>query len=350
MSSVQFKIEVESYNGRSDQIAVKLIVDNSGGERIKLISLTPNVPFGVQIEERRDTSQESKKEKAIDLCLELTDILDGYLENNYEIIKAGRISLGKERVNEIFKVKSFFSVYASLFKQTLLSQELRAINRKLTSIKFTVQNLADAEWAYDKWFANLSDDIIEKGLYEGKLQQLKNLENQMSEIESNVLALIEPASSYTRSYVIKFKRRLFSQKIFNITIDGLYADENSSSQYRGTVSEPVTISPSSLALTFLAIISSILGAILKYNLEHSNGSDSISKYLMDLFTNLTTSYGLSSAIVAIVFFNIYEHINFGDFGKKINQSPNWQVALLIGALSGLMGDKIVKALNIFIGI
>ncbi|HHT7190017.1 TPA: hypothetical protein ACTZ5N_003416, partial [Bacillus cereus] len=158
MSSVQFKIEVESYNGRSDQIAVKLIVDNSGGERIKLISLTPNVPFGVQIEERRDTSQESKKEKAIDLCLELTDILDGYLENNYEIIKVGRISLAKEKMNEILKVKSFFLVYASLFKQTLLSQELRAINRKLTSIKFTVQNLADAEWAYDKWFANLSDD------------------------------------------------------------------------------------------------------------------------------------------------------------------------------------------------
>ncbi|MDA2233788.1 hypothetical protein PDM89_11910 [Bacillus cereus] len=361
MASVQFGLEVEPYNGRSDQIAIKLAVTNSGEEKIKLISLTPNVPIGVEIEERGDISQESKKERAIDLCLELTEILNRHLLTHYKELKKQIAEVNKDVLQiQLRSLPLIFNpielaqslIYSTIFSsgRTGLLQETRTLSRKRDSTQFKVQNLEDAKWAYDKWFSTLSDDNIEKGLYEGKLQQLKNLEDKMSENESNVLALIEPASSYTRSYVIKFKRRLFSQKIFNITIDGLYSEDNSPSQYRGTVSEPVTMSPSSFALTFLAIFSSILGSVLKYNLEHPNGSDSLLKYIDSLFTNLVTSYGVSSAIVAIVFFNIYEHINFGDFGKNIKQSPNWQVALLIGALSGLMGDKIVKALNVFIGI
>jgi hypothetical protein len=353
MSLVQFSLDVESYNSRSNQIAVKLIVENNGDEKVKLISLTPNVPLGVELEERRDTSHESKKEKAIDLCIELTEILDGFLLSEYENIKQERISVQKEMTEEIFKVGSPFSISVSIFsyplKAAYLSQEIKAINRKLSSTKYYIQNLEDAKWAYDKWFASLDNGVIEKGLFEGKLQQLRNLEEKMSESESNVLAIIEPDSSYTRSYVIRFKRKKFSQKMFNITMEGVFSQDESLGQYRRTVSEPVSISPSSFALTFLAVIASVLGSILKFNLGSSTSSSFLS-YFDKLFTHLTTGHGISSAIVAIVFFNIYEHINFGDFGKNINQSPNWQVALLIGTLSGLMADKIVKALSVFIGI
>ncbi|MDC6159386.1 hypothetical protein CON85_12265 [Bacillus toyonensis] len=351
MSLVQFKIEVEPYNGRSNQIAIKLVVTNTGEDRVRLISLTPNVPIGVEIEERRDISQESKKEKAIDLCLQLTEILNNHLLINYENVKEEIIAINKEMFNEIFaSPQKVLMNSISIIKHSVVSQEVKRINTKLDSMNYKIQSLEDAQWAYDKWFSHLGDDNVEKSLYEGKLQQLKNLEEKMGENESNVLALIEATSSYTRSYVIKFKRKLFSPKIFNITIDGLYSQDKLNGEYRVNVSEPVTISPQPFALTFLAVLSSIMGSILKYNLEHPKVSDSFLSYTNELFTYLSTGYGVSSAIVAIVFFNIYEHINFGDFGKKISSSPNGQVALLIGALSGLMGDKIVKALNVFIGI
>ncbi|PFK30588.1 hypothetical protein COJ18_27605 [Bacillus cereus] len=350
MSLVQFNIETEPYNSRSNQIALKLVINNNSEEKINLISLTPNVPMGVEIEERRESFQESTKEKIMDLCSQLTQILNYHIFIKYEDVKKEIIAANKELMDEVLSSpKQAMNVYLTLMKPSMISQERKRIHSRLDAARFKIQNLEDAKWAYDKWFSNLDNDSIEKNMYEGKLEQLKNLEGKMNENESNTLAVIEPKSSYTRSYVIKFKRRLFSQKIFNITIDGLYTEDNLSGQYRGTVSEPVTISPQSFALTFLAVFASILGSILKYNLENTQNYY-FSEYTDGLFRHLITGNGISSAIVAMIFFNIYEHINFGDFSKSINKSPNWQVALLIGILSGLMADKIVKALNIFIGI
>ncbi|MGG1365776.1 hypothetical protein ABE322_08305 [Priestia megaterium] len=353
MSLLQFNIETEPYNSRSNQIALKVVIRNTGKEKVNLISLNPNVPMGVEIEERRDSSQESAKERIMFLCLELTEILNNHLLIKHEEMRSKIIDANKEMLNQLLspKLKNIFiNGYFALIKPTLMSQQMKRIYSRIDATGFKIQNLQDAEWAFDKWFSKLDDDGIEKELYEGKLEQIKRLVGEMTGNESNVIAAIEPESSYTRSYVITFKRRLFSQKIFNITIEGIYTEGASVNQLRRSVSEPITISPQSFALTFLAIFASILGSILRYNLEHPNSNQQFEKYSDGLLTNLITGNGISSAIVAMIFFNIYEHINFGDFGKNIRQSPNWQVALLIGILSGLVVDKIVKALNVFIGI
>ncbi|MEI2406354.1 hypothetical protein [Niallia taxi] len=351
MSLVQFNIETEPYNNRSNQIALKLIINNTSNEKINLISLTPNVPIGVEIEERKNSFQESAKEKIMDLCLQLTEILNSHLYIKYEEIRKEIIDANKDLLNQIlsFSTKNVFGLYMGIMKPSLMSSQMKRIHSRIDSTTFKIQNIEDANWAYDKWFAELNNEAIEKNLYQGKLEQLKRLESKMNENESNALAVIEPSSSYTRSYVITFKRRLFSQKIFNITLDGIYTEDTANSQFRGTVSEPITISPRSSSLTLLAVFASVLGSTLKYNLEHPENTQFV-KYIDGLLTNLTTGYGISSIIVALIFFNIYEHINFGDFGKNIKQPPNWQVALLIGILSGLMVDKIVKALNVFVGI
>jgi hypothetical protein len=352
MSLVQFNIETEPYNSRTNQIALKLVINNTGTEKINIISLTPNVPLGVEIQEKKDSFQESAKEKIMDLCLQLTEILNNHLIIKYEDIKKEIIDANREMFKQLLSLspKNVLGMYIAIIKPLMMSDQMKRINSRIDATKFKIKNLEDAKWAYDKWLSNLNNDAIERNLYEGKLDQLKRLESKMNENEPSALAVIEPSSSYTRSYVITFKRRLFSQKIFNITLDGIYTEDNSTRQFRGTVSEPITISPRSSALTLLAIFASILGSILKYNLEHPNNNTEIVKYVDGLLTNLTTGNGISSVIVALIFFNIYEHINFGDFGKNIKQPPNWQVALLIGILSGLMVDKIVKALNVFIGI
>ena len=63
----------------------------------------------------------------------------------------------------------------------------------------------------------------------------------------------------------------------------------------------------------------------------------------DAFTGSTV---IIAIIVTLIFFNIYE---FTELGNRFKMSLGWRSALLIGALCGFFGDRIVAAIQGFIG-
>ena len=110
-----------------------------------------------------------------------------------------------------------------------------------------------------------------------------------------------------------------------------------------------------VALTLVAVVSSLLGYVLRFTLSQSTSASSATQVsqltpqafsLEQLLTLLTSATWIGSAILAFVFFNVYE---FTDVGRNFRMGLGWRSALLIGALCGLMGDRILVALKAFLG-
>jgi hypothetical protein len=55
---------------------------------------------------------------------------------------------------------------------------------------------------------------------------------------------------------------------------------------------------------------------------------------------------VSAAILALLFFNVYEHTSFG---RQLRMNLGWRSALLIGALCGLMQERILTSLKSLLG-
>jgi hypothetical protein len=69
-------------------------------------------------------------------------------------------------------------------------------------------------------------------------------------------------------------------------------------------------------------------------------------FYADLRNIFNSSPPWVALILALIFFNIYE---FTDLGKRFKMMIGWRSALLIGALCGLLGDRILMALKAFVG-
>ncbi len=55
---------------------------------------------------------------------------------------------------------------------------------------------------------------------------------------------------------------------------------------------------------------------------------------------------IGGMILALVIFNVYEHT---DLGTKVKMGVGWRSALLIGVLAGLFSERLLQALNVFLG-
>jgi hypothetical protein len=103
----------------------------------------------------------------------------------------------------------------------------------------------------------------------------------------------------------------------------------------------VQISPYPFSLTIVAVLSALLGVLIRVSLEGAK----------DPLANLALLAGsgqlLVGPIVALIFFNVYEYTSLG---KGITMSVSWRSALLIGALCGIAQDRVLAALKALIGI
>jgi hypothetical protein len=225
---------------------------------------------------------------------------------------------------------------------------LRGFRAEVSKLKYEINNIEDANWAYENLLEGVDESNPNKKMFKGKLKQLENLTTKIGSNNSNYIASIEPGSFYSRTYVLRFYRRAISTKVYNISFDSIYIDETTNQEFRANVSTAVNITPKPLFLTIFAALMSILGTTLKYCM---NNSDKEYPSLFDFFHQLgkiiITSPGITSIIIAILVFNIYE---FTEFGKKIKMGINWRAALTIGILAGIFGDRLVEAIKVFIGI
>jgi hypothetical protein len=347
MPKVNYHIENLSTDNRASEIPIKIVIKNESDQRIKVLSIVPNIPEFVVLEEKKDSFQEDTKKRYEDLCQELTFSINHIFlirNQNYRqhVVETAR-GIYKEIIKDLPKLYRllFFDrlVYWAYFKN---------IQLKANKMEFKINNYEDAIWAYDRWVKNLTDVDEEKSLYEGKMQQLATLKAEIGN-KSGYISIIESGSFYSRTYVLGFSRKYFNAKAYNLSFDSKYSIETASTaslEYRDNTSTTITIPPKPFFLTIFTALASVLGTTLKYCMNDVHNISTVGKFFYQLGQAIVTGPGITSIIVGVLFFNIYE---FTDLGKKINMGVNWRSALLIGILAGLFGDRLIEALKVFIG-
>lgn len=344
MANVIFQMEEQLSDLRSNESAYRFTVENRGSKTVLLRTVTPRFAERVTLLEVKDTSERAVRLKHETLCNELTIIVNAFL--------ARRSGESKE--------------YAKLLRR-LDDQDER-------SIGFKIESTRDARTALETWFASLeTEHVPEKQLFEAKLTQLERYQDQMEREGPShaAIATLAPGSVFATTYVFRFGRGGWDPRKYTVTIEASYNEEGSDIVETGAVSASAVISPPPFLLSIVAIISSVLGAILKTALSVegpataaaepiSAGSAKmpvtvgslplsaavrlVSERLVQEIVTLDTLGGM---VLALVIFNIYEHT---ELGARVTMGVGWRSALLIGVLAGLFTQRLLAALGVFIGV
>jgi hypothetical protein len=344
MANIHYEIEtLVTDDNRLNEIPVKVIIKNLSDATIKVLTIVPNIPNNVVLEEKADSFETGFKKEFEDLCIELSFILDNLIVSTSIEYRNNLVLTLKNIYKEVFS--AFPLIYKLiLFDRLQFNALMNNFNKKLSKLNYKINSIEDARWAYDRWIKDLQNNNPEKNMYEAKLQQLENLSSKIGKINSNYISLIEPKSFYSRTYVLHFNRKTLSTKIYNISFDSTYSDD--SREFRADVSTSINITPKALSLTIFAAFSSVLGTILKYCMSNLNNQFDPKSFFIELTKNIVIP-GITSIIISVLFFNVFE---FTEMGKKLKTGVNWRTALTIGILAGMFGDRLIDAIKVFIGL
>jgi small basic protein len=100
------------------------------------------------------------------------------------------------------------------------------------------------------------------------------------------------------------------------------------------------VSANPIALSIVAAISSVLGVLI-HQFSAPNSQDKFKVFDSGFLTGC-----LLAVITAVIFFNIFEYTTFKE---KLGKDITWRAAVLVGALCGLLNEKILAAILAFAG-
>lgn len=334
-----FKLEEQLTDQRSEHIAYKLTIENTSTEAMRLLSVQPRVPAGARLLEITDTSLAETNARRAELIEELNLILKQYLWVISESFRQTWIEHQQNALKEILRFSRLIHLYAQMFfNQKRWEAQMK---REFDSFSYKIASASDARSAYARWLSVTSDHEAVRTLFEAKTEQLEQVEAQMNEGDRPGLTTIEAGSYFTATYVIKFDRGLLEPRKYQVGFDATHALIDGSSARSVSTATNVQISPYPITLTIVAVISALLGVLVRVSLEGAKDP------IANLMLLASSGQLLVGPIVALIFFNVYEYTSLG---KGIAMSISWRSALLIGALCGLAQDRILAALKALIGI
>jgi hypothetical protein len=379
MPRVVFSLAEQFSDLRSNQVAYNFRVENNGSAPISVTSLTPRIPEGVKLVEVRNPSQVVLRTRITGLCGELTELLGMQIENELP-------SESKEQTNPLTPgvilatgVGSLLTAIGSIF---LIPIRLLQIYRDIVMAAFSdqppnesveerirrvaqyeIRSVKDAEVGLKRWMEDADEPL--RSVYASKLEQLRDLDVQAGATESRYLATIEPESFFAVTYVLDFPRSALNPRKYNVTIEANYEEQSPrslptpSSQpsseegddsgrprrpvHVGGATTSLLISPRPLLVSLIALLGACLGTVLNASANTGSTGGDFAEVLSTAFFGGT---GVTAAILAVVLFNVYEHTSLSG---RINLGVSWRSALLIGALCGLGSDRVLDALQAFLG-
>ena len=341
MSTLEIELEEQLYDLRSDQIAYKLVIRNIGSAAIRLLSLHPRVPHGGELIEVTDSSLAEASERRVVLLEDLNKLLKQLLWVESEPFRKAWIQRQQEAFKEVMSFSGLAKSYYQILKagpkewQARMQREFQVLDYKISSTK-------DAKDAIDRWVSNSESDKLIASLFSSKTEQLEEIESLMNDSDKSSLATIDPASEFTTTYVLRFNRAKFEPLKYQVSFDASYAEADRGKSQVASVATNVQISPYPLSLSLVAILAALLGALISISTESSTvGAETIIEHLNASLMNFVVS-----PILALIFFNVYEHTTLGG---GIRLPVSWRSALLIGALCGIAQDNILAALMALVG-
>jgi hypothetical protein len=349
MTNVTVQLDEQLSDLRSNEIAYRFIAENRGAKPIRLISLTSRVADGVTLLDVKDSSERDVRLNHKNLCAELTSTLKAYLL---------RIEQDKRPPPIYFFRSKAAAPPSSVIRDLGFAS---STSNKPRTIDFTIQGVKDADIALTAWFGASSpaNESPEKKLFEAKLTQLKRYEEQIEAEKKGTtlgseIATLAGGSIYATTFVFSFARGMLEPRKYTIALEAKFQEDESEIVETVAASASTIISPRAFWLSCIAVVSSVLGAVLRTALHAGTSviGDSnetlppLDFVLHQLQRQVISLETLGGMVVALVIFNIYEQT---EFGARVKMGVGWRSALLIGVLAGVFTDRLLIALAVFIG-
>lgn len=340
MPIISVTVEEQFEDLRSDHCAYKLVVKNSSDKAVRLLGVEPRIPSDARLIEIIDTSVADTTSRRTILLGELNRLLQQYLLVTSESFRDTHQKVEKERVRALLSPVGIVALYIEILTGSSEWQE--RLRGELETFSYRISSTSDAEEALRRWLLPISDQKHEiiASLFEAKTLQLSQIEHLMDENERRSLINIEAGGVFTATYVLKFQRRFFDPKKYQLAFDVIYEQTELGAPQTASGVAGIQISPSPFTLSLFAIFAAILGVTLRVSLT---GTNDVIGALKDL---ALSGQLLVGPIVALIFFNVFEYTSMGKNFAKM--SVSWRSALLIGALCGIAQDRILAALKAFI--
>jgi hypothetical protein len=355
MPKLSLKLEEQSSDARSNEVAYLFTIENHGTLAINLKALTPRVPDNVIVVEAKDAFGEALKTRHSRLCSELTLLLQERLLTRSEEARV----LFRQRMQELFEVafREFRQSIAGAYSYVLrifsgeIQRRVLALAEKFRASSFVIENRADVNIALQTWPVSGSNRNYVDELFDAKVKQLDAIELKLgSEGESDHLLAVEPDSTFSTSYVLRFKRAKLNSRRYNVSFDVTYVEAGVKEEKTDSASATALISPLPSLLSVVTILSGLLGVALKFAVTGAvklSTTVNVADYFSKMGDELSTNSGVTAVILALVIFNVYE---FSNLGAKLKMGIGWRSAMLIGVLSGVLGDRMLEALKTFAGL
>jgi hypothetical protein len=338
MTSPVLKLEEQLSDQRSNQIAYKVTIENTDPKPIRLQSVVPRVPVGASLLEVTDISLAETNARKADLIEELNQLLREFLWVVSQQFRETWLEQTRETYKELFSVTGIFRLY---FQMIFNARHWQAtMKRQFESFRFKISSASDARSAYERWMKNATEHEAIRSLFEAKLEQLERIEGQMGEGDSSGLTAIESGSHFAATYVMRFSRAALEPRKYQVSFNATYQVSDSPTEQSASAATNVQISPYPLSLSIVAIISAILGVLLRLSLAGSQDP------LHDLILSASSGQLLVGPVIALIFFNVYEYTSVG---KDLGIAISWRSALLIGSLCGVAQERVLAALKALIG-
>jgi hypothetical protein len=327
---------------RSNEIAYKLSLQNRGVQTLRLLSISPFLPDSVKLSETKSQSFAAVSAQRDLLTKELDRLLRVVLDVNESALLTKRTEIWKDVYREIGSVSGILSLYVRMFSGRLAKQMSERM-RQERAFQYSIENYEDGVKAEVAFVEKSSLASSVKELYGLKLQKLKELEQRIGAgLEASTLATIQPNSTFSTTYVLSFKRRPLSGRKYNVAFEVAVAEEGKAERQVAVASASLLISPQGYTLNFIVILAAVMGVMLKAAVDPK-----FQAAVMNVRTDRAAVVWplVNAAIVALVFFNVYEFTNLAD---RVRMALSWRSALLIGVLCGLTSDRVIAALQAFL--
>lgn len=352
---MKLNLDIKPNEERGRAFIANLSITNSTAEQVELVAIIPNAAEGVEIvpassEVYQDDVSEFRK-----LCNDLELIANGQL---LERINEHRISVTNaliKQVKETFKIKSMIDIYIKMF----IGIMSRKVNSsyfmtptqllKQSSLSLPIYSVEQAERVRDLAFQEKDFSLK---VFDEKLSRLKKLENS-GKTYGNSASTRElfPTGNYQKRYVIKCPRSVFVRSSSTVGFLCEFIDEKGD-RFSKEVTNSMTVSANPIVLSFIAAVMAILANLVEVGEKKDIIPANSDKTIFDMFLSSFSGSGnlleniLGPALVAYVFFNFYENL---EFSKNVPKTYSWRTAMFIGFVTGLLYEKVIAALGAFVG-
>ena len=345
MPKINMVLEEQLTDMRSHEMAFLLRIENKGPKTIHVKSVNPQFPDGVTLKEVKDNARLTAHTDHTKLAKELSLLLSDFVLARSAKFRAELIKEYKQAVDEVLSGANWVpKLYWNLLSKKIWKIQ-EQIREKSESMTFAISNVRDADMALSTFMKDEDENSFPMQLFKSKLEQLKELESKLGDVENQVIADVEPESLYFATYILTFKRNYFTTSRFYFSVEGHFEEVETKASYVTSVTQSVPITPKPFFLTAVAVLSSLLGVCLNFSMNEGSTLH-YPDYFDGMGHNLVSGPGVSAAILALLIFNILEHT---PLGKNIKLGINWRSALMTGILCGMFSDRILNSLQVLVG-